>query len=77
MKRVREGDWKLYLAEVKDIPGSDKGPVLIYLKDDPAENINLSEEHPEKVQAMRALAKALVADIEAAAMSLGGPPSSE
>ena len=72
LEAIREGDWKLYLTEVKEMAGSDKGPVLIHLTDDPAEQKDLAGENPGKVKAMMALAEKLVADIEANAIPLGG-----
>lgn len=69
---VRIGDWKLYLDHVKEVPGSSDGPVLINLAEDPAEQTDLSDKHPQKVQAMRALALERLADIEADAIPLGG-----
>ena len=72
---IRVGDWKLYLDKVKEIPGSQAGPVLIHLSKDPAEQDNLSDRHPEKVKEMKELAQKLLDEIEANAMSLGGPPN--
>jgi arylsulfatase A-like enzyme len=74
LEAIRVGEWKLFLSKVKEISGSEKGPVLIHLKKDPAEKTNLAEDHPDKVKAMQALAKKLVADIEANNIPLGGPP---
>ena len=73
---IRHGEWKLYLREVKEVSGSGDGPVLIHLKHDPAETMNLAEDHPEKVQAMTKLATKLTADIKANSIPLGGPGSS-
>ena len=61
-----------YLGEVKDVPDSGEGPVLIHLKEDPAEQTNLAQAHPEKVATMQALAEKLVDDIEENAIPLGG-----
>jgi arylsulfatase A-like enzyme len=72
---IRVGDWKLYFDKVKEIKGSDKGPVLVHLTKDPAEQTNLSEQHPEKVKEMKALADKLLTEIEENAISLGGPPN--
>jgi arylsulfatase A-like enzyme len=72
---IRVGDWKLYLDKLKEIPGSDKGPVLVHLSKDPTEKYNLSEQHPDKVKEMKALADKLLAEIEKNALSLGGPPN--
>ncbi len=72
---IRVGDWKLYFDKVKEIKGSDKGPVLVHLTKDPAEQTNVSEQHPEKVKEMKALADKLLTEIEENAISLGGPPN--
>ncbi len=72
---IRVGDWKLYLDKVKEIPGSNKEPVLIHLAKDPAEQTNLSDQRPEKVKEMKALAEKLLTEIEENAISLGGPPN--
>lgn len=71
---IRAGDWKLYLDNVKEIQGSNKGPVLIHLVKDPAEQNNLSEQYPDKVKDMKALAETLLKDIEENSIPLGGPP---
>jgi arylsulfatase A len=73
LEAIRVGQWKLYLGKVKDVPESDKGPVLIHLKKDPAEQTNLAQDHPDRVKTMQKLAKKLVADIEANTIPLGGP----
>lgn len=73
LEAIREGDWKLYLSKVKDVPGSDETPALIHLKGDPSEQTNLAEKHPDRVKAMRAVAQGIVADIEANSLPLGGP----
>jgi arylsulfatase A len=72
---IRVGDWKLYLDKVKEIPGSNKGPVLVHLTKDPAEQTDLSEQHPDKVKEMKNLAAKLLTEIEKNAISLGGPPN--
>ena len=72
---IRVGDWKLYLDKVKEIPGSNKGPVLVNLAKDPAEQTNLSEQYPDKVKEMKDLADKLLTEIEENAISLGGPPN--
>ena len=76
LEAIRVGEWKLFLSKVKEVHDSETGPVLIHLKKDPAEKTNLAQDHPEKVKTMQALAKKLVADIQANTMPLGGPPSS-
>ncbi|MFT7640568.1 MAG: arylsulfatase A [Pirellulaceae bacterium] len=75
LEAIRVGQWKLFLRNIKEVQGSDKGPVLIDLKKDPAETTNLAQDHPEKVIEMQALANKLVADIEANSIPLGGPSS--
>ena len=70
---IRVGDWKLYLDKVKEIQGSNKGPVLIHLAKDPAEQDNLSEQHPDKVKEMKTLAEKLLKEIEENSIPLGGP----
>ena len=72
---IRVGDFKLYLDKVKEIPGTNKGPVLIDLSKDPAEEKDLASEHPEKVKDMKALAEKLLSEIEENSISLGGPAS--
>jgi arylsulfatase A len=71
---IRVGEWKLYLDKVKEIEGSNKGPVLIHLAKDPVEQHNLSEQHPDKVKEMKALAETLLKEIEKNSIPLGGPP---
>jgi len=72
---IRVGDWKLYFDQVKEIQGSNKGPILIDLSKDPAEQKNLSARHPDKVKEMKELAEKLLTEIEKNAISLGGPPN--
>jgi hypothetical protein len=71
---IRVGDWKLYFDQVKEIQGSNKGPILIDLSKDPAEQENLSGRHPDKVKEMKNLARNLLRDIEKNTIPLGGPP---
>jgi arylsulfatase A-like enzyme len=71
---IRVGDWKLYFDQVKEIQDSNKGPVLIDLSKDPAEQKNLSAQHPNKVKDMKTLAGNLLRDIEENTIPLGGPP---
>jgi arylsulfatase len=71
---IRVGNWKLYLDHVKEVRDSQKGPVLIHLAEDPAEQTNLSEKHPDKVEELKTLAKKQLADIEENAIPIGGPP---
>lgn len=70
---IRVGDFKLYLDKVKEIPATNKGPVLIDLSKDPGEEKDLASEHPEKVKDMKALAEKLLSEIEGNSISLGGP----
>ncbi len=72
---IRVGDWKLYFDKVKEIDDSNQGPALFNLVEDPAEQTNLSAEHPERVKEMKALAAQRLADIEETAIPLGGRPS--
>jgi len=76
LEAIRVGEWKLFLSEVKEVTDSNDRPVLIHLTNDPAEETNLAEDHPERVKAMRRLAETLAADVEANSIPLGGPPSS-
>ena len=71
---IRVGDWKLYFDQVKEIQGSNKGPILIDLSKDPAEQKNLSARHPDKVKEMKTLAGNLLKEIEENTIPLGGPP---
>lgn len=71
---IRVGDWKLYFDQVKEIQDSNKGPVLIDLSKDPAEQKNLSAQHPDKVKEMKILAGNLLKEIEGNTIPLGGPP---
>lgn len=73
LQAIRVGSWKLYFDKVKEIGDSDNGPVLIHLVDDSTEQTNLSDQHPERVNDMKALAERLLTDIEKNSMPLGGP----
>ena len=77
LNAIRVGQWKLYLDQNKELPGSEKGPVLIHLANDPAERTNLSDKHPDRVALMMAEAAKQLADIEANAIALGGPPDAK
>ncbi len=70
---IRVGDWKLYFDQVKEIQGSNKGPILIDLSRDPAEQNNLSARYPDKVKEMKTLAGNLLKEIEENTIPLGGP----
>jgi hypothetical protein len=71
---IRVGDWKLYFDQVKEIQDSNKGPILIDLSKDPAEQKNLSARYPDKVKEMKTLAGNLLKEIEENTIPLGGPP---
>ena len=71
---IRVGDWKLYFDQVKEIQDSNKGHVLIDLSKDPAEQKNLSAQHPDKVKEMKILAGNLLKEIKGNTIPLGGPP---
>ena len=75
LEAIRVGEWKLYLREVKEVEGSERGPVLIHLQQDPAESVNVAHDQPERVQAMTTLAKTLTADIKAHSIPLGSAKS--
>ena len=49
---IRLNEWKLYFDKIKEIEGSDLGPVLIDLSKDPAENVDRSKEFPARVKSM-------------------------
>lgn len=62
LQAVRAGKWKLYLpleARWVDFRGTTKpSPALLYdLEKDPAEQVNLAEQHPEVVQRLLELAE--------------------
>ena len=77
LQAIRVGDWKLYLDEIKEIPESEDGPVLIHLSEDFAERTNLGNEHPTRVAAMMAEAAKQRSDIETNSILLGGPADPE
>ena len=70
---IRVNEWKLYFDEVKEIEGSNLGPILINMDMDPIENIDRSKEFPAKVKSMQILAKKLLLEIEKNSIPLGGP----
>jgi len=72
---IRSGEWKLYLDRIPEIKGSDAGPVLIHLPQDPEEKNNQSAQHPQRVQTLKQLAQKQLDEIQANGMPLGGPPS--
>lgn len=71
---IRSGDWKLYVDQVKGVPGTDKGPALFQLSKDPAEENNLAAKYPEKVKTMMASLEEKLTEIEANRIQLGGHP---
>lgn len=72
---IRVGDWKLYFDKIKELPATNNGPALFNLKNDPAEQTNLSDKHPDQVKTMLAKAREQLAEIENNSIPLGGPPS--
>lgn len=70
---IRIGDWKLFFDKIKEIPTSSTTPILIDLANDPSEENNLASTYPKKVNAMMAIAKKLLAEINEHSISLGGP----
>ena len=74
---IRVENWKLYFDLVNEIEGSNKGPVLVNLKDDPGETIDLAQKFPEKVESMKALAREQLLEIKQNSIPLGGPPHSK
>ena len=73
LQAIRVGDWKLIVDVVKEIPDSEHGPVLFQLAKDPAEQHNLSADHPERVATMLKEASKQLADIQSNSIQLGGP----
>ena len=73
---IRINQWKLFFDGVQELPGSQKGPVLIYLKDDPAEMTNLSQQHPKRVEEMLATARQKLSYLNDHVIPLGGPKNS-
>lgn len=77
---LRVGSWKLYFDEVKDIPATKTGPALFDLTNDPKEEHNLAQEHPDRVATMLKQALAELANVKEKSLPLGGdlknaPPS--
>lgn len=73
LEAIRVGTWKLYLTPVSEISESERGPVLIDLRQDPAENNNLAQDQPDRVKTMHELARRLAAGIDTNSVPLGGP----
>ena len=73
---IRMNQWKLFFDDVQELPGSQQGPVLINLKDDPAEMTNISEQHPQRVEEMLATARQQLSYLNDNVVPLGGPKDS-
>ena len=73
---IRSGNWKLYFDEIKELPDSQQGPVLINLKNDPAEHTNLSQQNPKRVAELLDEARRQLTEIGGNTMALGGPVDS-
>ena len=76
---IRSGDWKLFFDrghardglqagrdEEPAKPAGDPPPLLVNLRDDPGESVDLSGRFPGKVKELRARAETLMAEIKAA-----------
>ena len=74
---IRSGNWKLYFDEIKELPDSKKGPVLINLENDPAEHTNLSQQNPQRVSELLEEARSQLSRIQGGSIPLGGPVDSE
>jgi arylsulfatase A-like enzyme len=74
LQAIRSANWKLYVDKVKEISGSNQGPVLINLAEDMTESTNVAAAYPEKVKELLALAKEQIIDIETNTIPLGGRP---
>jgi len=70
---IRVDQWKLFFDQVKELPDSQNGPVLINLENDPAEMTNLSKQYPQRVAKMLATARQKLKYMEDNATPLGGP----
>ena len=69
---IRRGDWKLYFDAIEEIPDSQLGPALFHLSNDPAEQRNLAQEHPEMVQSMLKIAREQLNDIQQRSVPMAG-----
>jgi arylsulfatase A len=67
---IRVGDWKLF-PDRRRAKLKGNGPALFHLAKDIEEKTDLSSEHPERVQAMHALANQRLAGIRAKTLPLG------
>jgi arylsulfatase len=69
---IRVGDWKLFLDRTgTELEGQGKGPALFNLAEDVAETTDLSDKFPDRVRAMRELARKKLADINRSIIPLG------
>ena len=73
---IRINQWKLFFDGIPELPDSQKGPVLINLKDDPAEMTDLSQQYPQRVEEMLATARQKLSDMNDHVVPLGGPKDS-
>jgi arylsulfatase A-like enzyme len=77
---IRVGDWKLFFNagdQAPNDPQADDVPALYNLKNDPKEQHNLADKHPDKVRAMAARAKALLQDVYNHQVPIGTWPGAE
>ena len=75
---IRVSEWKLYFnAGDKGDPDLSNGPVLFNLSDDPKEQNDLAEQHPDRVKAMLARAKALLRGVYENQLPIGTWPGVE
>ena len=74
---IRVGKWKLYFDRIKEVVGSEKGPVLFDLSKDPGEENDLAPQFPEKLRSMKVVAQELLLEIAQNSISLGGPPNNK
>lgn len=70
---IRVGEWKLYFDQIKELPESKTGPVLINLTNDPGEQDNLSAKHPQLVTDLLEEARRQLKTIQSDIIPLGGP----
>ncbi len=71
---IRIGAWKLYFNygnQPPEDPVLTDGPALYNLKDDPLEQSDLAENHPEKVEQMLNRARVLLAEVYANQIPVG------
>lgn len=71
---IRVGDWKLFVeAEDATEAQGASGVALFNLADDPGETNDLSDQHPQKVEQMKQLARKRLADIHSNTIPLARP----